>query len=554
MNTDIETLSQESEQAIRALPALQEIASTKTLWEYFAKKVSPVLSMKEKNSENVLISKLIVDEIKRLYGETTADIAKEQLKRLPVIETGTHLMMLRDYENPDKQDEASRLNQNVIISSALIKAIGGKVHIGSYSSNVTLSQPLGAGYYQVGDELFPITTNKNLNSYMLYHAPDITDEYFNDTILEISKLSALRGLLKDCEQTPHVTTALKTIDVILAPVDNNKNNYKAVQATLDKTNPTKKKAIYDAMISLDSMLVAKKGYGFDDIDNQFQGLKKVFQRKDLSLCDKIALIQSSQINSVVKEGDIEHVSIDSMDITKKFLIETLKDKNSLWYNIFNDKELFAKFHDAFACVRSSWKDNESPFDILHQEKGYVKTRPLHKDAIKYDPAEIIDLLEKEKMIPSTSLMVLVYQSADMMIHGGFFQSTYAKKMQKRFQTFLVENGYDKRAENVGKIPSDMMILSLAVESENGIPCKLGEIVRMSPEEKKNLMNNIPIHSSSNAVQCGLQVVPKFLNRAAPGYLEHEAKTNENSTKEGINIKKLLLEKVVIDNIEISRGR
>ena len=74
-------------------------------------------------------------------------------------------------------------------------------------------------------------------------------------------------------------------------------------------------------------------------------------------------------------------------------------------------------------------------------------------------------LIKLKDIPSSCLIVLAFQSAGLMAHGGFFQTTYADKIKNHFGKYLKSIGEEKRAESLRKLPVDMALLSLAVQMD-----------------------------------------------------------------------------------------
>ena len=67
-------------------------------------------------------------------------------------------------------------------------------------------------------------------------------------------------------------------------------------------------------------------------------------------------------------------AVDAVEVARQFLISSLENKNSLWYNIFNNSEKFNKMHQSFIGIRGSWKANESVFDYVARDKGFSKTK------------------------------------------------------------------------------------------------------------------------------------------------------------------------------------
>ena len=526
MSTDMEIL--------KALPVLQKIWNTPTLSDYFQKTIAP-LSKAEFSSEKETILQVMSDEMERLYGKETADDVCKQVANFPVVETGTHLAFLRDYDTPQKDDLRSRLNQNVLISSALMRHMGQKYHVGVYGSNVTLNHPCGGGFFQLGDEIFPVTLLGQIGQVCLYEAPGMEKKHFNDSLPLTAKLKMLDEVLTneiiDRTPTPRKEMLMKTKKVLaslLAPINNGKANYETVAKMYHSLNANNQNFIKSAIISLSAEAYKKYGYTFSDIDKQYSELQAIFERQDLKLPDQVALVQSKTINKALDGTGIRHVSIDAVEVVRQFFISELENKNSLWYKIFSNPESFKKMHQTFIGIRGSWKENESPFDYVVKNRGFSKCISLPLQTFEHKPETLLPLLKDKKILPSSALIVLAFQSSEIMAHGGFFQTTYADKIKKRFVGFLQDIGETKRANQLQKLPVDMALLSLAViNDKSGQPMKLSEISRMSEEKRKELMDIIPRYPSCRAVTNALPVLKKYLDSTAPGYIETEATHAEN---------------------------
>lgn len=528
MSSDIEVL--------KALPVLQKIWNFPTLSDYFDHTIAP-LEQTENTIEKKMIVNIIGEEAERLYGKDVASDVQQQITTFPVVETGTHLAFLRDYDSPQKDDLRSCLNQNVLISSALMRHMGQKYHIGIYGSNVSLNHPCGGGFFQLGDEIFPVTLLGQLGQVCLYDAPAIKNAYFNESLPLTAKLKMLSTVLTDdiINKTPSPRKEMlmktrKIINSLLDPVSHGKMNYAAVGKSYNSLNTCNQNFVKSAMLSFAADAYKKYGYTFSDVDKQYQKLMAVFGRQDLKLSDQVALIQSQTINNALNSTDIQHISVDAVEVVRKFLISQLENKNSLWYKIFNNPENLKKMQQAFIGIRGSWKENESPFDYVGKDKGFSKCISLPLDAIDHKPEVLLPLLKDKKIIPSSALLVLIFQSSGMMAHGGFFQTTYADKIKKRFTDFLQDIGETKRAEQLKKLPVDMALLSLAVlKDTTGKPMKLSEISRMSEEKRKELMDMIPHYPSCQAVVNALPTLKQYLDTTAPGYVQTEA-NNKNTPR------------------------
>ena len=518
---------------LQALPVLQKIWNTHTLSDYFNTTIQP-LSQLEISPEKEMIINALYAETERLYGKETAQEVCEQITNFPVVETGTHLAFLRDHDNLQKDDLRSRLNQNILISSALMQQAGQKYHIGVYGSNVSLNHPCGGGFFQLGDDIFPVTLLKRINQTCLYDAPGIEKDYFNESLPLVAKLKMLQTVLTDevieKTQTPRKEMLIKTkkiIQSLLAPVNHGKTNCESVQKQYLSLNTNNQNFIKSAFLSLSAEAYKKYGYTFSDVDKQYQELSTIFGRRDLKLPDQVALNQTKTVNNILKGTNIRHISVDAVEVVRQFLISALENKNSLWYKIFNDPKNFQRMHQTFIGIRGAWKENESPFDYVGKDKGFSKCVSLPLETMDHKPETILPLLKEKKIIPSSALMVLLFQSSSIMAHGGFFQTTYADKIKKRFVDFLQDIGENERAEQLQKLPVDMALLSLAVlNDKSGNPMKLSEISRMPENKRKELIESIPKYPSCRAVINALPVLKKYLNTTAPGYIEAEAAHSE----------------------------
>lgn len=525
----IKTKMTDDIEILKALPVLQKIWNNPTLSDYFQETITPLTQMEDTPEKDMIINS-IYEETDRLYGKNVAEDIRQQITDFPVVETGTHLAFLRDYDSPQKDDLRSRLNQNVLISSALMRSVGQKYHVGVYGSNVSLNHPCGGGFFQLGDEIFPVTLLGQISQVCLYDAPGIKNNYFNESLPLTAKLKMLNAVLTneiiDKTPTPRKEMLIKTrkiVNSLLDPVNHGKANYAAVEKSYRALNACNQNFVKSAMLSFAAEAYKKYGYTFSDIDKQYQELMEIFGRQDLKLPEQVALIQSKTINKAMDGTNIQHVSIDAVEVARKFLIRALENKNSLWYKIFNNPENFKRMHQTFIGIRGSWKENESPFDYIGKDKGFSKCISLPIDAIDHKPETLLPLLRDRKIIPSSALLVLIFQSSGIMTHGGFFQTTYADKIKKRFTDFLQNIGETKHAEQLQKLPVDMALLSLAVINDaTGKPMKLSQISRMSSDKKKELMDMIPKYPSCRAVVNALPVLKSYLDTTAPGYIESES--------------------------------
>ncbi|MBQ8250319.1 MAG: hypothetical protein IJY92_00200 [Alphaproteobacteria bacterium] len=521
--------SKNSQNTLQALPALKKIYNSHSLQDYFRAELKNFNTQNHSFVETDILIETIFEETKRLYGETIGTAICDQLRTFPVMETGTHLAFLRDYDTPKKSDTRSLLNQNILISAALMKTVGQKYHIGFYGSNVSLVHPCGGGYFQLGDEIFPINTSNVIGKGVLYQSDKISPRFFNTQILSTAKLKMLQHVLDIAvqdENIPYRDKYLVTQKIVSQVLQGVTPQH--VDTAYQNLKTTKKDLIQDAFSSLNYLAKEVYGYTFTDVDTQYNELKSIFEKEELtSLSDQVALVQTQTVNKALQNTGIKHITIDGTEISRQFLIKALKNKNSVWYKIFSNPDHFNTFQKELTGIRAAWKNEESPFVGVGKEKGVSKffNIPLH--ALSHDPKTLIEYLEKKKIIPSSALICLICQTANVLAHGGFFQSTYSLKMKKAFEKVLNTINEPLRAKTLSKMPVDFMLLSLGavVSKKTGKPLKLSEIARLSPKSRYEIIESIPKISGAKSVSNTLNILNQYLNETAPGYIEAEAARN-----------------------------
>lgn len=516
---------------LTALPALKKIYNSETLLSYFSNEINAFLLQNDyETNETKLLLSAIYEEAQRLYGPQTALQVVKQIHFLPIMESGTHLAFLRDYDSPQKDETRSLLNQNILISASLMKQIGAKYHIGFYGSNVSLTHPCGAGYYQLGEDVFPVTSNSQLSKGILFQSEKISPDYFNETVLISAQLNLLKKVLDTLlkqENLLHKEKYQKANEIVSHLLKS--NNLKALNASFSALKKGKKALIQEALQELNTAAKKLFGQSFKEIEQEYKELKNAFERKDLkTLSDQTALIQTVTLNKIFKETGILHVSLDATEISRKFFIKALEDQNSLWFKVFSNPHTFKKFHQALTGIRAAWKENESPFIGIAQEKNVKKSFPIKLEKLSHDPKTLVTLLKQKQIAPSSSLICLAAQSANILAHGGFFQSTYAEKMKQAFQGFLAQINEHNLKNKLNNMPVDLMFLSLGVVANNNTkkPLKLSEISKLPAERLKQAISVIPKISAPKSVLLTAPILNVYLNETAPGYIENEVKHNQ----------------------------
>ena len=261
--------------------------------------------------------------------------------------------------------------------------------------------------------------------------------------------------------------------------------------------------------------------GFVEIEHAYHELAPIFERDDLTLADQTVLIQSKQINGLLDGTGITHVEIDSARVAQLFLKKALQNPDSFWYHLFSNAQDFSRFQQTLSGLRSGWEETESPFNQFTydpKKKAYgIRRLPLL--AFPHTPEATLDALEKQEIIPSCVLTVLLFQSAGLVAHGGYFQSSYATTALSQFQNFLRESGAESQAQALSHLPVDLIFLSLGTEVDaKGCPLTLPEIARLPVAERQGILNRMATYSPVRALNNTAPVLNQYLDENAPGYL------------------------------------
>lgn len=518
----MEQLSLESERLARAIPALKTLLAYPTLGAYFGDKTKD-LPQRVFGTDRDLFLSVIGEEVARLYQDSDlADQVVAQLKEFPVLENGTHLSFFKTHDTPDGDDLRARLGQNIVISAGVCKAQGYPLHIGAYASNASLRKSSSAGYFQLGKRLFPIAKNSIFqNSFLLGLGP-ISKEYFNETVCLIAKLDLLGRYLATKEAvTPEEEITRKTVQDLLCPLSGKNPTYAGVENAYKNYNKKKIQALEAAFVQYQPLVKEKYGVGFVEIEQSYHELAPIFERDDLTLADQTALIQSKQINGLLEGTGITHVEIDSARVAQLFLKKALQNPDSFWYHLFSNAQDFSRFQQALSGLRSGWEETESPFNqfTYDPKKKAYGIRRLPLAAFPHTPEATLDALEKQEIIPSCVLTVLLFQSAGLVAHGGYFQSSYATTALSRFQNFLKESGAESQAQALSHLPVDLIFLSLGTEVDaKGRPLTLPEIARLPLAERQGILNRVATYSPVQALNNTAPILNLYLDENAPGYL------------------------------------
>ncbi len=524
---------------LTALPALRKIYNSGTLKDYFQEELADFLLETDKTTpDTALLLETIYEETARLYDKQTAKEVVKQLSYLPIMESGTHLAFLRDYDSPQKEETRALLNQNILISASLMKQAGAKYHIGFYGSNVSLSHPCSGGYFQVGDTIFPVANNNKISKSILYQSDKISSEYFNETVLLSATLNHLEKTLntilkqENCPCKEKYKAALKIVSHLTATT-----NLKNLQTAYSSLKEGKKQLIEETKQELNLLSKRMFDYSFDDIKNQYQALKSIFEQENLStLADQTAVYQSYSLNQILNKAGMQQITLDGTEITRKFLIKALQSEDSIWSKIFSNPTYFNKFQQSLKGIRAAWKEDESPFVGISKDKEMRKSFAIKLHKLSHDKETVLELLKTKQIAPSSALICLATQSANILAHGGFFQSTYAEKMKQGFQGFLTQIHENKLKEKLDVMPVDLMFLSLGVisESKTKKPLKLSEIARLPEERLANVLNVIPYIGAAKSVLATAGILNTYLNNTAPGYIEAEALKNKEKLVQKIS--------------------
>ena len=519
------------------VPALKKFKQVDTLGDYFMTQTASLTEV-HPTLETKLLKDTICGEIARLYGEEKGEQARRQLTEFPVVETGTHLSFIKDYDNAMGEELRTNLEHNRLSSPILLAHAGHGLHIGVHGSDASLKGGCSGAYFQLGKMLFPITSVRTLEDYVLYDANQIKKGFFSPAHKLTAKLDLLYTFFREEKKrkesegtgTQEIDVWCKKLAYILG--EGGLLDPEKVQKRYESS--TSKGLIEQAFDEVSESVKKKMGITFSDIDAQYEALDSIFKNTE-NLPDAVAKSETHDTNILLEGTGVEHVAIDACEVGRKFMIAALKDKDSLWYRVFSNPELFATFQKQFAGVRSGWKEHEAPFKAVrkNKDKGFCKITSCLMEGFDPSPESVVQRLENKELIPSSAMMMLIFQSAGVLAHGGYFQSGFAQDIKDRFIPFLKAQKEDRMLQNVQKLEVSTLLLSLVCFTDDrGHPLKLSQLGQQTPEDRKKLLQTIPKMSAFKCVLRGLPSLYKYLKKKAPRLLEAVEGKGEQATSLG----------------------
>ena len=460
------------EDAKKVVPSLNKLEASATLGEYYKKMTENVKPLNLKDVDQKTMLWAVAVETRRLYGSKRRAAVAATLLKFPVVESGVHNSFLRDIGNPGKGLDSLDpwFNQSVYISAVLGSIPGGGYgeHISLQSSMVSMNNENSAGYYQIGEVIFPVGSQKTVGlvGYKFKGVePDIVD-----IATKIAKLFRLRANL----DTSKYSTVMQKITSLLAPVDSGGINAE----TMAKVKKNYENSSQKNLDALD--MVMAEAIDTDDIDREAALLKQSFEATDV-LDDQAALHQSALVSDVLK--NVNHTSVEVTRVVNNFLVKSLKKQNSFMYRVFSDTDKLKKFCNDLAGVRAGWGEGESPFNKLVQTSKGLRMESLRLDEFPHTIKEITARIKDGKIVPSTIMTMVSCLIAGVLSHGQFFQSSYAPDIQSRLVKFMREIGEPSdRINRVGGQNTDLNLAVVALRDNDGVPLRPSQIAKLGPEE------------------------------------------------------------------------
>lgn len=520
---------------VKKLPPLVHICEADTLGNYFRQNVEKIPTSFD-FPERTLFLEAIKQEVAVLYGASVAHQVCVQLAVAPIVDTGTHAGFMKDFDNPNKGRARSDLNQNVLVSGAMMHFMGYPFYVGLYSSANPLAQAMSGGYFQIGQDVFPVASKSVVKDGDLYDSPAMDETYFNPMVCQIAKFRLTVGVIDQMNQDttgcrwnaffekqhiPDGPERQKRRDIIakgyalmrqvLSRTPAEQNNCKEAEKQYTQFNAKSKQHISETIQMCTGAMRERYHMTPDDIDAQYQMMADVMAQKDLSLSQQALKVQTQQINRLFEGTGMTHIGVDFVKVASCFLEKALQDKTTIWYQIFSDEKKFQEFHRTFLGIRSTWGEGESPFAMVQKKRGMTKIIKLPLVAMSHTPTELTQLLKTNQIVPTTALMIAVMQSAGFLGHGGYFQATFAEEIREKFAPFVARIGHRDQAAKMAQIPADMMLLSLVVAADTeGRAVPFSALAADRPDEKKGRVQTIPFMSSCRVIQQTLGTLAAYL--------------------------------------------
>jgi hypothetical protein len=421
------------------------------------------------------------------------------------------------------------MNQNILISAMLARANGIREHVSLQASNVSLAHPSGAGYFQAGRDLFSTVRRlTDLGKCMAYGYPradeDVAGQLAESTYRYIKLGRALESQAA-AAQIPGAPIVRGTLDKLLGPLRRQELSFPAAFAQIQKNVAqigSKKRIYLDAIIAASNDAIdAGSGISIDMIGKDFARARAAFTNPaDSDLADQALRHQSMLISEILAPANISHTALDMTKVAKTFIIESMRDSDSIMRRLFADSA--KNFAAGMAGTRAGWGVDASPFVAAKKSGHGIKFEKIGFSEIDHSPECLADLLSRGAILPSTGMIMVSCLLAGLMTHGGFFQSAYAPKLQAKLAGFLDGAGMTMEARRVRSIRTDMSILSLAAIrscANSDRPAALGEISALPAGERGRLLAAMPSVRGIDAVMIAADTMMQYLKRTDPAFVE-----------------------------------
>jgi hypothetical protein len=517
---------------LAAVPPLAKVAASRNLADYYAEMTRGLAPLDMRLPDSRIMLAAIKREAARMYGDDRAAAIAACLQKAPIVESGTHAAILRDLDSPECGAEDSfraHLNQNILISAMLARACGRSEHVSMQGSNVSLSHPSGAGYFQAGSDLFPTVRRlSDLGKCMAYDYPGAGEDAAGPLAETACRYIMLSRALKSppvAEKIQNAGAARNVLDKLLHPLNRPDLSFPAAFAQIQKNAAcvgNAKREYLERIVSAEKDAIsAGFGASIDKVGEEFASARAAFANPaDSDLADQALRHQSAFISEILAPAGISHTALDVVKVAKIFIIESMRDNGSALRRLFAGSA--RDFSSGMAGTRAGWGAGASPFVAVRKSGQGIRFEKIGFSEIDHSPDYLADLLSKGAILPSTGMIMVSCLLADLMTHGGFFQSAYAPEFQAKLAATLNAAGMPAEAKRVRGIRTDMVLLSLAA-SRSGAnpnrPASLGEISAMPDGERGLLLDAIPSASGLDSITIAADSMIQYLRRTDPAFVE-----------------------------------
>jgi len=426
--------------------------------------------------ESKQLKEKIIFDVTNIYGVEAASKINKRLNKHFMAETSIHYSFPTSVDSFYGLDFDANLTWNALLMSvAMAKKYNQSTHLGIYVTDIPFSSANSPSKIEVTIDTITTIHSANYNKKCIEWF-EFTDERIENSIENLNNINK-KNLIKE------IIKLNNNLNIFTEKQLNKKINYNCsiykilniIQEKIEFYDIYEKYTLLDSKIKMINSKIDKNKEKFFD--------KTIFLHK--TLLDE--LINSKDIN-------VEQITISNRTIIE-FFIDQLKYKNSIWFKIFNNKELSEKFIKLLSGCRSGWNKigtaYESPFHKITNTKNKTELSMFPFSVDSHRPEILIEKLSSNNITPTCSMLIAIYLMSGFLPVGGPLQSIFAGEVKYKLTDFLNAIGEYKRSKYIQEIPVEISLHTSAFDCKDNMSLYNYDDLKRMSKEIPDIIKKIP---------------------------------------------------------------